>query len=496
MPARLFLRKQLPLTVQALVASCALGLPFIAAPLSAQEFARLEEVVVTAQRRQESIQDVPIAISAIDAERLRQQNINSAFDLLGKVPSLTVSSAGNPRNAEVVTIRGQGATYLAPVGVVNYFAEVPLIQSGIIANQGGPGTFFDIGSLQVLRGPQGTLFGRNTTGGALLLGPQQPTDELDGYVQAQVGNYDNQALEAVLNLPLVDDRLMVRLSFKDVRRDGFTRDVGPGAFGYSDLCSPTPQPLCAAFAPGERSAGYAGKDYDNKDYWHGRLGLLWRPTDNLENHFLALRSSSKDNGTGFVFSGAGPGPNVANLAGNFAYGLNKLFSGDVFNADITQGIVERQRELGPRKTAMNQDQFTQIEHDAFINTLSLQLTDNLQLRNIVSYQEMKVSYDWDLDGSILPMLGQINPFVRADELDNPLGSPGDRGIISDNSQTTFELQLQGSALDDNLDYVVGTYYSSVEPEGLQGTGSFNAADFNSGSFYNQDITALAFYAQG
>ncbi|MFO7551993.1 MAG: TonB-dependent receptor [Haliea sp.] len=496
MLARHFPRKQLPLTVQALVASCALGVPFAAAPLSAQEFTRLEEVVVTAQRREESIQDVPIAISAIDADRLRQQNINSAFDLLGKVPSLTVSSAGNPRNAEVVTIRGQGATYLAPVGVVNYFAEVPLIQSGIIANQGGPGTFFDIGSLQVLRGPQGTLFGRNTTGGALLLGPQQPTDELDGYVQAQVGNYDNQELEAVLNLPLVDDRLMVRLSFQDVRRDGFTRDVGPGAFGYSDLCSPTPQPLCAAFAPGERSAGYAGKDYDNKDYWHGRLGVLWRPTDNLENHFLALRSSSKDNGTGFVFSGAGPGPNVANLAGNFAYGLNNLFSGDVFNADITQGIVERQRELGPRKTAMNQDQFTQIEHDAFINTLSLQLTDNVQLRNIVSYQEMKVSYDWDLDGSILPMLGQINPIVRVDELDNPLGSPGDRGIISDNSQTTFELQLQGSALDDTLDYVVGTYYSSVEPEGLQGTGSFNAADFNSGSFYNQDITALAFYSQG
>ncbi|GAB3324531.1 TonB-dependent receptor [Haliea atlantica] len=486
----------LSLSVRALIASLATGAPVLATSALAQDSARLEEVVVTAQRREESIQDVPIAISAIDAESLRQQGISSAMDLLGKVPSLNVSSAGNPRNAEVVTIRGQGATYLAPVGVVNYFAEVPLIQSGIIANQGGPGTFFDVGSLQVLRGPQGTLFGRNTTGGALLLGPQRPTEQLHGYLQVQGGNYDNREFEGVFNLPVIDDTLMLRLSYKDVERDGFTEDVGPEAFGFDDVCAPTQQALCGAFAPDARSPGYAGKDYDNKDWSHLRLGLLWRPTENIENYFVALRSESEDNGTGFVFSGAGPGSNVANLAGNFAYGVGNLFSGNVFDPTITQGIVERQRELGPRKTAMNHDQFTEIDHDAYINTLSIQLSDSLQLKNIVSYQEMEVNYDWDLDGSILPMLGQIPPFVRADEQDNPLGQPGDRGLISDNSQTTVELQLQGLALDDNLDWVIGSYYSSVEPEGLQGTGSFNAASFNSGSFYEQDVTALAFYSQG
>jgi len=488
-------KSPLALAVHALaLATASAALPGLS-PAQAQQSMRLEEVVVTAQRREERIQDVPIAISAIDAESLRRQNIASAYDLLGKVPSLLVTSHGNPRNAEAVTIRGQGATYLAPVGVVNYFAEVPLIQSGIIANQGGPGTFFDVGSLQVLRGPQGTLFGRNTTGGALLLGPNLPSEELHGHVQVQAGNYDSRDFEGVLNLPLVEDTLMVRLSYKNVERDGFTRDVGPEGFGFSDVCAPTAQPLCAAFAPSERSPGYAGKDYDNKDYWHGRVGVLWRPTETIDNHFLALRSKSRDNGTGFVLSGAGQGPNVANLAGNFAYGINNLFTGDVFNPDITQGILERQRELGPRKTAMNHDQFTNIQHDAYINTLSVQLSNNLQLRNIVSYQTMEVSYDWDLDGSLLPMLGQFDPYVGANEFDNPLGRPGDRGIISDNSQTTFELQLQGSGLDDRLDYVMGTYYSSIEPEGLQGTASFNAADLNTGSFYEQDITALAFYSQ-
>ncbi|WP_170150127.1 TonB-dependent receptor [Parahaliea mediterranea] len=465
-------------------------------PAQAQEVGRLEEVIVTAQRRQESIQDVPIAISALDSDALRKQNIKNPYDLLGKVPSLNVSSSGNPRNAEVVTIRGQGATYLAPVGVVNYFAEVPLIQSGIIANQGGPGTWFDLSSLQVLRGPQGTLFGRNTTGGALLLEPKQPNEVLHGYLQAQAGNYQDREYEGAINIPVIDDTLMVRAAVQRVKRDGFTEDVGPNPFGYNDVCLPTAQPLCAAFAPGERGPGFAGKDYDNKDYWHARVGVLWRPTDRIENYLVMLRSVSEDNGTGFVFSGAGDGPNVANLSGNMAYGAGNVLAGNVFDPTITQGILAVQKQLGERKTAMNTDQFTRIEHEAYINKLSFELSDNLQVRNIISYQEMDLDYDWDLDGTLLPMLAQINSYILENDNSNPYGAAGEEGSISNSSQTTFELQLQGTALNDDLDYVLGTYYAKVEPEGLQGTGSFNAASLNTGTFYEQEITALAFYSQG
>lgn len=455
---------------------------------------RLEEVVVTAQRREENIQDVSVAITALDSSSLRQQNINGSFDLLGKIPSLTVSNAGNQRNAEVITIRGQGATYLSPVGVVNYFAEVPLIQSGIIANQGGPGTFFDLGSLQVLRGPQGTLFGRNTTGGAVLLGPQKPTDKLSGYVQAQVGNYSSREYEGVLNLPVIDDKLLVRLSFKDVERDGFTKDVGPGPYGFSDICSPTEQAVCGQFSPESRSAGFAGKDYDDKDYWHFRLGVLWRPTDTIENYLVAYRSKSDDNGTGFVFSGAGVGPNVANLVGNLAYDAIVMGS-NPFDPAVTRQVLAAQQALGERKTAMNIDQYTRIDTEAYINTLSIQLNDNLQFRNIASYQTMIVDYNWDLDGSILPILSQSTPYVGDDDTTNPYGAPGDDGYVSDSSQLTFEAQLLGSALNDRMEYTIGGYYSKVEPEGLQGTASFNGAALNPGTLYEQEITSLAFYGQ-
>ena len=462
----------------------------------------LEEMIVTAQRREESAQSVPIAISAFDGNRMREQNIGSAQDLVGKVPSVTVTSGGGPRNSEVVVIRGQGQTYLAPVGVVNYFAEVPLIQGGIIPNQGGPGTFFDLESMQVLRGPQGTLFGRNTTGGAVLLGPKKPSDEFEGYVQAQAGNYNDAEYEGAVSIPLIEDVLMVRLSYKDVERDGFTRDVGPQPYGYTDVCQPMPDLLCGAFSPaGTRSAGYAGRDYDNKDYWHARLGVLWRPTDTIENHFVALSSESKDNGTGFIFDGAGPGYNLANLTGNMAYEPMEVVIGNatgnfdrMFNPAVTQGILAAQGRLGERRTAMNVDQYTNVEADAFIDTLSIELGENLTFRNIASYQTMKVAFNWDLNGSILPMLSQQNPVN--DDPRNPFAAVGEKGNISDSSQVTEEAQLQGTLFDEQLDFVTGVYYSKMEPEGYQATGSFNAATWSPGGGYELEVTSTAFYAQG
>ena len=131
-----------------------------------------QEIVVTAQRREERAQDVPISLTAFSPQRLQQQNITQAQDLQASVPSLVVGNNGaSNREAQVLTIRGQGSTYQASPGVVVYLNEVPL-PAAISANQqGGPGNFVDLENLQVLNGPQGTLFGRNTTGGAVHLVP-------------------------------------------------------------------------------------------------------------------------------------------------------------------------------------------------------------------------------------------------------------------------------------------------------------------------------------
>jgi len=297
----------------------------------------LEEVIVTAQRREENSQVVSVAVTAMSGEKLREMNISSAADLTGKVPSLFITSGANQRNVEVVVIRGQGQAYLSPVGVVNYFAEVPLIQGGITAIQGAPGMFFDLESLQVLRGPQGTLFGKNTTGGAVLLGPKEPTNEFDGYLQAQGGSYNDHEYEGALNLPVVDDKLMTRLSVKTVDRDGDTKDVGPTAYSGSftainKLCSPPPPGALSGtsgVAGCIASNGFAGRDYDDVHYRHYRLGVLFRPNDSFENYLVAYYGTSHDNGTGFVFDNfraANKGNpfdfSVATIAGAYTWNLN------------------------------------------------------------------------------------------------------------------------------------------------------------------------------
>lgn len=448
------------------------------------------EIIVTANRRAEALQDVPSSISVLGAEKLREQNIATAQDLLGKVPSVVVTSNGTQRSAETVTIRGQGQTYLGPVGVVNYFAEVPLIQGSIIANQGGPGTFFDLENLQVLRGPQGTLFGKNTTGGALLLTPKKPTDKFEGYVQAQLGNYTNREVEGAINVPIAGDKLMVRVAGKYVTREGFTKDVGPQAFGYPDVCG-VPGGCPAGRG---RNPGYAGRDYDDRHYWTARLGVTWRPAEGIENYLLAYYTKSHDNGTGTSIAAVNPNTlNLGKLASNLY--VPRVPGAALFDGTRAAQIVATQQALGPRRTALNTDQFSRLKTWGITDIFSAELTDNLTFRNIVGYQRMKHDFAWDLDGSIIPVLSQEVGTVTAGAAAAGFGNVGDPLHATNLRQITEEPQLQGNALDGKLEYIVGGFYSKVSPEGPQGTGSFNAGSYNRGTAFTITTRSLAAFTQ-
>jgi iron complex outermembrane recepter protein len=343
------------------------------------------EIIVTANRREEAIQKVPVAITAFNSDTLREQSISNPYDLNGRVPSLVVTSNATQRDADGITIRGQGQTYLAPVGVVNYFAEVPLIQGSIIANQGAPGTFFDLDALQVLRGPQGTLFGKNTTGGALLLGPKKPTNELGGYVQAQIGNYDFRDFEGAINLPLISDVLMVRVAAKKSDRDGYTKDVGtsdltvslpfqtpafgPIVYNNSGLVIPGLFPNTGqARQPGVNDvrSDFRGKDYDDRHYWTARLGILFRPVEGVENYLVGYYSKSHNNGTGQVlYSVSDSHPTLINLVANsfgnsFGPGAPGAFT--AADSTIAQALLARQQALGPRRVSLNNDQFYRLKN--------------------------------------------------------------------------------------------------------------------------------------
>jgi iron complex outermembrane recepter protein len=195
-------------------------------------------IVVTARRIEERLTDVPISITVYNPQQLADRNITSSTDLATFTPGLAINGRYGPDKSSFV-IRGFSQDLNTAPTVAVYFADVvaPRLASNITSGNGaGPGAMFDLQNAQVLKGPQGTLFGRNTTGGAILLVPQKPTDKLEGFVEGTYGNHDQQRIQAVLNIP-VSDTFKVRMGIDRNTRDGYIHNVsgiGPDNFSNVD----------------------------------------------------------------------------------------------------------------------------------------------------------------------------------------------------------------------------------------------------------------------
>lgn len=143
----------------------------------------LDEIIVTARRRSENLQDVPLAVTAFTPEAIQRAGIDDRTALADATPSLITITGGFPSEYAFFALRGQGPAFGATPGVITHFAEVP----NTINVDGRVGNYFDLASVQVLAGPQGTLFGKNATGGNILFEPQRPTDTFEGYALALSG---------------------------------------------------------------------------------------------------------------------------------------------------------------------------------------------------------------------------------------------------------------------------------------------------------------------
>ncbi len=186
----------------------------------------LGDIIVTARRRAEASQSVPQAIVAFNQGMLAEAHVQSAIDLGKAVPGLNASaSSGNAANV-YYSIRGRGFNYGASTGSTEtYFADVPL--SSPFQMPQLPPELFDLDSVQVLKGPQGTLFGRNTTGGAVVLVPKAPTSRFEGYARIQGGTYGSIQGEAAVNVPLGDD-VALRVAGFAWKRNGYMHNVYTG----------------------------------------------------------------------------------------------------------------------------------------------------------------------------------------------------------------------------------------------------------------------------
>ncbi|MFT5603813.1 MAG: iron complex outermembrane receptor protein [Paracoccaceae bacterium] len=178
----------------------------------------LEEVVVTARKRSESIQETPVAVTAISGDDLLARGIVNTTELAKSVPSLQI----NDSTSTQIFIRGIGQR----AGLIRQDPSVSVYLDGIFIPRADGQLLdtIDIDSIQVLRGPQGTLFGKNNTGGALVFTLTKPSEEQHGYVEAALGNYNDQRIRMAYNFP-VNDEFLTRIAFNSHRRNGFLKDL-------------------------------------------------------------------------------------------------------------------------------------------------------------------------------------------------------------------------------------------------------------------------------
>ncbi|MDB5423801.1 MAG: hypothetical protein JWQ29_1217 [Phenylobacterium sp.] len=181
----------------------------------------VEEVIVTARRTAESLQTVPVSIVALSGADLERASVRSIVDLQEKVPNLIFTGSTTDSNTLVITLRGQRQNDVTPnldASVAVYIDNVYYPRTTGLTN-----ALIDISRIEVLRGPQGTLFGRNTTGGALTIYTANPTDRVEGNVAATYGNYNQVNLSGVVNIP-ISDNLAARFVARHGQRDGYGRD--------------------------------------------------------------------------------------------------------------------------------------------------------------------------------------------------------------------------------------------------------------------------------
>lgn len=214
--------RRLALTISVSVVS--LGAALAAHPAraaTAAQGATVEEVVVTAERRPENVQDVGMSITAFSGSQIEKQNLSSAADLARFVPSLNINQANNNRNSQI-GIRNVGTSGTNP----GTESDVGVFVDGVFLPVAGPiyGELTDISTVEVLRGPQGTLYGRNTPMGAINITTRAPTQARDGMVDVQYGNFNQARLKGYVGGGLTSD-LAGRLSFWTDSNSGYLKNI-------------------------------------------------------------------------------------------------------------------------------------------------------------------------------------------------------------------------------------------------------------------------------
>jgi iron complex outermembrane receptor protein len=373
----------------------------------------IEEIVVTSRKRTENVQDVPIAISAFDERRLEQMQTRNIAELDGLVPSMLINRTDITPGAMTVEIRGLGSTEVEKTADPAVMVTVDGVPRGAISGAALDG--FDIERVEVLRGPQGTLYGRNTIGGAINIRRSRPTGEFGGKLGLTVGEFGRLDYKAILNLPAVlDERLSIKLAYSLFRDDGAIKSRWWGDYG------------------------------PDKDRQNVSGTFLFQPTENMEwlltvEHFRDRGGSTRLLSTNVAAGVIPPAPpgSVFDLGRHLGeHSCNFLGYCNWPNPDWGSADNDAEKTAGDLT----------LDYDAVTLEGNWEL-ENVTLTSVTGWIDEEEDIEFDWDGSPYPISESHRP--------------------QDFRQFSQEIRATGRLLDDRLDYTAGVYFYWSDNESRQ-----------------------------
>jgi iron complex outermembrane receptor protein len=454
------------------IAALAMAGPLMPSVALAQ--GQLEEIVVTAQRRAESVQTVPIAVSAFNPGELQRRNITSTLDVVKFVPNLLGHNNTGPATSNTYFMRALGnSDTLATIDlpVATYFDEVVLSRQN--ANQLA---LFTVDRIEVLRGPQGTLFGRNVTGGAIAVYLQKPQEEIGGSASLSYGRFSFKEAKGTINVPL-SPKLLTQVSAYYNDNNGYVTNVANN------------QKLNDAKNYGARLAVRA---LPNEELtWDGSVTYMNAQGTNLFNEVCDTKNlGTKPN----------PCPGRFVISGYSNTGLppsSTLLVGAAGALAVPGTVNGKKATFDPQTTKAN----------TWIGISNLQWAgDGITVNAITGYVRTEQNINFDLNSG-RPGRGAANPgFVGVSPI--TLGASGQphpwgggftllQGAVT--KQFTQEVKATGSVFDDRLKYVAGFYYfdenSDTDIGDIFSIGGTNNAFIGRDQFLENGTEAWAGYAQ-
>jgi iron complex outermembrane receptor protein len=421
----------------------------------------IEQIVVTAEKRNESLQDLSQAVTALTAKDLDNKYISSFVDLSAIAPGITV--AKNEGFKTIISIRGVGneANQNATANPsVSYHMDGIYIASPYALQT----DFIDVERIEILRGPQGTLFGQNSTGGAINVISTKPSvEELTGKVDLSLGTDNLRKIRGTVNVPISDD-LAMRTSFSRVKQDGYTQNVynGPSALDPSET--------------------FVGKDMDNIDNLSLRTDWLWQANDTLNFRFLAQYFSGESNGAG-IKGIDDPTPGARNLSQDTdsSYELESQVYGLIAEWDAgfasIKSLTSYQKDditVVRDNDRHSFDTNPEIQVSVFNPEINIQTTFTQEL-NVISNEPLFGKLDWIvgtfyLDTDIEITIREELDVGRDGVLDGYIPSfpavfGGDRGFISDSSPQRESLSFYGQTtypISETTRLITGLRYTKDE----------------------------------